>query len=114
MCVCVCVCVCIYALGNEPGADLGPLISPEAKQRVCDLVQSGKDEGASVSTFSSVCGVWCWVDVCCSLLSAVLVQVVLDGRDIVVPGYEKGNFVGPTIITEVKVCAAISWCQSGL
>ena len=40
------------------------------------------------------------------VLSAVLVQVVLDGRDIVVQGYEKGNFVGPTIISDVKVCAA--------
>lgn len=36
--------------GAEPGADLGPLISPEAKQRVHDLVQSGLDEGAKVST----------------------------------------------------------------
>lgn len=36
-------------LGDQPGADLGPLISPEAKQRVCELVQSGVDEGASVS-----------------------------------------------------------------
>jgi len=27
---------------------LGPLISPEAKQRVCDLVQTGVDEGAKV------------------------------------------------------------------
>lgn len=35
--------------GDQPGADLGPLISPEAKQRVCDLVQSGVDEGAKVS-----------------------------------------------------------------
>lgn len=35
-------------IGTEQGADLGPLISPEAKQRVCDLVQSGVDEGAEV------------------------------------------------------------------
>ena len=35
-------------LGDQPGADLGPLISPEAKQRVCDLVQTGVDEGAKV------------------------------------------------------------------
>ncbi|XP_065843392.1 probable methylmalonate-semialdehyde/malonate-semialdehyde dehydrogenase [acylating], mitochondrial [Oscarella lobularis] len=61
--------------GDQPGADLGPLISPEAKQRVCDLVQSGADEGASIE---------------------------LDGRDIVVAGYEKGNFVGPTVLTNVK------------
>lgn len=34
--------------GTEPGADLGPLISPQAKQRVHDLVQCGVDEGAKV------------------------------------------------------------------
>lgn len=34
--------------GDQPGADLGPLISPEAKDRVCNIVQSGVDEGAKV------------------------------------------------------------------
>lgn len=61
--------------GDQPGTDLGPLISPQAKERVLSLVQSGVDEGASL---------------------------VLDGRDIVVQGYEKGNFVGPTILSDVK------------
>jgi len=61
--------------GWEPGADLGPVISPASKQRICDLVESGVKEGA---------------------------QLILDGRKIKVPGYEKGNFVGPTILTGVK------------
>lgn len=61
--------------GHEPGADLGPLISPAAKQRVLELIQSGIDQGA---------------------------QLLLDGRGIKVPGYEKGNFVGPTILHGVK------------
>lgn len=61
--------------GHVAGADLGPLISPESKNRVCDLIQSGIDEGANV---------------------------LLDGRDISVPGYEKGNFVGPSVIHDVK------------
>lgn len=61
--------------GDQPNADLGPVISPEAKKRICDLVQSGVDEGA---------------------------QLLLDGRDVKVPGYENGNFVGPTILTGVK------------
>ncbi|XP_052275637.1 methylmalonate-semialdehyde dehydrogenase [acylating], mitochondrial-like isoform X3 [Dreissena polymorpha] len=61
--------------GHEPDADLGPLISPAAKQRVCSLIQSGVDEGA---------------------------QLLLDGRNIKVPGYDKGNFVGPTILHNVK------------
>ncbi|CAL1545790.1 unnamed protein product [Lymnaea stagnalis] len=60
--------------GTEPDADLGPLISPEAKKRVCDLVQSGVDAGA---------------------------KLLLDGRNIEVKGYEKGNFVGPTILHQV-------------
>lgn len=61
--------------GHEPDADLGPLISPQSKVRVCNLVESGVNEGA---------------------------DLVLDGRDISVPGYEKGNFVGPTILHNVK------------
>ena len=65
-----------YRAGHEKDADLGPLISPQAKQRVCDLVQSGVKDG-------------------CELL--------LDGRDIKVKGYEKGNFVGPTVLHKVQV-----------
>ena len=34
--------------GHEPDADLGPLISPESKQRVEHLIQSAVDEGADV------------------------------------------------------------------
>ncbi|XP_059160310.1 methylmalonate-semialdehyde dehydrogenase [acylating], mitochondrial-like [Physella acuta] len=60
--------------GTEPDADLGPLISPDAKKRVCDLIQSGVDAGA---------------------------KLLLDGRNIVVKGYERGNFVGPTILHQV-------------
>lgn len=61
--------------GHEPDADLGPLISPQAKKRVCDLIQSGIDQGA---------------------------ELLLDGRNVKVPGYENGNFVGPTILHKVK------------
>ncbi|KAK8605923.1 hypothetical protein V6N13_102688 [Hibiscus sabdariffa] len=60
--------------GVEPDADLGPVISKEAKERICRLVQSGVDGGA---------------------------KLLLDGRNIVVPGYEKGNFIGPTILSGV-------------
>ncbi|KAI2654564.1 Methylmalonate-semialdehyde dehydrogenase [acylating], mitochondrial [Labeo rohita] len=34
--------------GDQPGADVGPLISPQAKERVNSLIQSGVDEGAKV------------------------------------------------------------------
>ena len=75
-----CLSLSLYSVhivtGNAPDADLGPLISPAAKKRVLDLVQSGVDEGA---------------------------ELLLDGRDITVPGYENGNFVGPTYLHNVKV-----------
>ncbi|KAI2805974.1 hypothetical protein BLOT_004985 [Blomia tropicalis] len=62
--------------GSEPNADLGPVISPESKNRILSLIQSGIDEGA---------------------------KVILDGRNIKVSDkYVNGNFVGPTIISEVK------------
>jgi len=61
----------------EPGADLGPLVTREAKKRVEGLIAKGEDEGA---------------------------KVILDGRGIVIPGYENGNFVGPTVIHHVEVC----------
>ena len=69
----------LHSTGDQPGTDVGPLISPDAKKRVLHLIQTGVDEGASL---------------------------VLDGRDVVVQGYEKGNFVGPTILTDVQVCSS--------
>ncbi|GAB0092758.1 Probable methylmalonate-semialdehyde dehydrogenase [Sergentomyia squamirostris] len=61
--------------GHVPGTDLGPVISPQSKDRIHSLIQSGIEEGA---------------------------KCALDGRGIKVPNYEKGNFVGPTILTDVK------------
>lgn len=61
--------------GFEPGADLGPLISPHAKTRVESIIQSVNDEGG---------------------------KILLDGRGIKVPGYEKGNFIGPTVVEAVR------------
>ena len=50
------------------------MISPEAKTRIEGLVQSGVDEGA---------------------------KLLLDGRNVKVTGYPNGNFVGPTILSNV-------------
>ncbi|KAG6858426.1 Methylmalonate-semialdehyde dehydrogenase [acylating] mitochondrial, partial [Termitomyces sp. Mi166 len=57
--------------GFEDGADLGPLISPAAKQRVVGLISSAEEEGG---------------------------KILLDGRNLIVPAYPDGNFVGPTVI----------------
>ncbi|KAK6135651.1 hypothetical protein DH2020_030616 [Rehmannia glutinosa] len=60
--------------GTEPCVDLGPVISKQVKERISRVVQTFVDNGA---------------------------RLVLDGRKIVVPKYELGNFVGPTILTDV-------------
>ncbi|KAA0910568.1 CoA-acylating methylmalonate-semialdehyde dehydrogenase [Pusillimonas sp. ANT_WB101] len=61
-------------IGSDSSADLGPLVSPTAQKRVEGLIQKGVDEGA---------------------------ELLLDGRNLTVKGYEKGNFVGPTIFNGV-------------
>ena len=61
--------------GMEKGADLGPVVSKNAKQRILGLVEDGIKEGAKLE---------------------------LDGRGIKVQGYEQGNFIGPTIFSAVK------------
>ncbi|EEH45414.2 methylmalonate-semialdehyde dehydrogenase (acylating) [Paracoccidioides brasiliensis Pb18] len=61
--------------GFEEGADLGPVISPESKKRIEDLIASAEKEGATI---------------------------LLDGRGYKPAKYPNGNWVGPTIITNVK------------
>jgi len=60
--------------GSEKGADLGPVVSKNAKNRILGLIEDGIEEGAKLE---------------------------LDGRAIKVNGYEKGNFIGPTIFSAV-------------
>ncbi|WP_395474037.1 CoA-acylating methylmalonate-semialdehyde dehydrogenase, partial [Pseudomonas aeruginosa] len=60
--------------GVEPGTDIGPVVSCAALDRISGLIATGIEEGA---------------------------QLVLDGRNPSVPGYQDGNFVGPTIFSGV-------------
>lgn len=59
---------------DDPKSAYGPLISPQAVTRVSNLIQSGIDQGA---------------------------QCLLDGRGCVVEGYPDGNWLGPTLFTDV-------------
>jgi malonate-semialdehyde dehydrogenase (acetylating)/methylmalonate-semialdehyde dehydrogenase len=61
--------------GGEKGTDVGPVISKTAKQRILGLVEEGVKAGAKLE---------------------------LDGRNVKVPGYEQGNFIGPTIFSGVQ------------
>ncbi|WP_295517585.1 CoA-acylating methylmalonate-semialdehyde dehydrogenase [uncultured Pseudomonas sp.] len=60
--------------GHEHNTDVGPLISCQALDRVSGLIERGVSEGATLE---------------------------LDGRNIQVERYEKGNFVGPTLFSGV-------------
>jgi len=60
--------------GTNREADLGPLVSPQAQARVESLIASGVEQGATL---------------------------MLDGRGVKVDGYPNGNFVGPTLFTNV-------------
>ncbi|MFT3945805.1 MAG: CoA-acylating methylmalonate-semialdehyde dehydrogenase [Agriterribacter sp.] len=50
---------------------MGPVITPESKTRINGLIEKGIGEGG---------------------------KVLVDGRNAKIPGYEKGNFIQPTII----------------
>jgi len=54
---------------------MGPVISAKAKQFILSMIDTGVKEGA---------------------------ELLLDGRNIKVPGYEKGYFVGATVFGNVK------------
>src|SRR5207237_3548649 len=60
--------------GLEDGVQMGPVITPQSKDRVESLIGLGEKQGA---------------------------KVLLDGRNPKVPRYESGNFVSPTILDDV-------------
>jgi malonate-semialdehyde dehydrogenase (acetylating)/methylmalonate-semialdehyde dehydrogenase len=60
--------------GDQPGVEMGPLVTRQHLERVRGYVEAGESEGA---------------------------MLVADGRDIVVDGYENGYFLGPTLFDRV-------------
>ncbi|HBT91057.1 MAG TPA: methylmalonate-semialdehyde dehydrogenase (CoA acylating) [Ruminococcaceae bacterium] len=65
----------VVGCSYDPKTKLGPVVNEKHKQSICNWIQKGVEEGA---------------------------ELVLDGRNIVVPGFEKGFFVGPTIFDHVE------------
>jgi len=59
---------------DDKEAMLGPIVSKKAKDRVVALIDAGQKEGA---------------------------KLLLDGRNVKVPGFDGGNFVGPTLFDNV-------------
>lgn len=65
----------VVGCGGDQESKVGPLIDASAKNKVCGAIQRAIEERATV---------------------------LLDGRDVKVPDYPDGNFVGPTILTGVE------------
>jgi malonate-semialdehyde dehydrogenase (acetylating)/methylmalonate-semialdehyde dehydrogenase len=65
----------VVSEGTDPDADMGPLITPQAKERVERIIGEAEDDGCTLVT---------------------------DGRDFLVKGNEEGFFVGPTVLDDVK------------
>ncbi|MFC1996288.1 CoA-acylating methylmalonate-semialdehyde dehydrogenase [Chloroflexota bacterium] len=64
----------VVGCGLDDGVQMGPVITPQSKARIQGIIEQGLQEGA---------------------------ELVLDGRDVSIPGYEKGNFLSPTILGNV-------------
>ena len=65
---------------DDASAGYGPIISKVARERVLGLIRQGKEEGATC---------------------------LLDGSECVVEGFPDGNWVGPTLFTDVTTDMAI-------
>jgi len=60
--------------GLDESVDMGPVVTKDAKKRILGYIEKGVEEGA---------------------------KLLLDGRNVVVPDYPNGYFIGPTIFDEV-------------
>ncbi|MCV2395028.1 CoA-acylating methylmalonate-semialdehyde dehydrogenase [Actinotalea sp. M2MS4P-6] len=63
------------AEGMTPDADMGAIITKDAVERITGLITSAEEEGA---------------------------EILVDGRNFTVEGYEGGNWLGPTLIDKVR------------
>ncbi|TDE14579.1 CoA-acylating methylmalonate-semialdehyde dehydrogenase [Dyadobacter psychrotolerans] len=62
--------------GLDSEVQMGPVITAESKNRVNHLIDKGIQEGG---------------------------RVIVDGRNVQVPGFEQGNFIAPTIIEDIPL-----------
>jgi malonate-semialdehyde dehydrogenase (acetylating)/methylmalonate-semialdehyde dehydrogenase len=67
--------------GLEPGTEMGPVISSESRERIEGLIAKGVAEGA---------------------------KPLVDGRGTQVPGYERGNFIRPTVLADVDPASELA------
>jgi len=66
----------VVGYGLDDGVQMGPVITPASKQRIEGLIAKALSDGA---------------------------EMVVDGRGAVIPGYEKGNFLRPTVFSDLPL-----------
>ena len=60
---------------DDPEAEMGPIVTKESFDKITNLINEGEKDGANL---------------------------VVDGRNLTLQGYEKGNFMGGTLFDNVK------------
>ncbi len=71
----------VTGYGLEEGVQMGPVISPESRQRIASLIEKAIAEGA---------------------------RAVVDGRNPDIPKYRKGNFIRPTILDDLPFSSGVT------
>jgi len=66
----------IVGCGLDEGVEMGPVISPESRTRIEELIQRAADEGA---------------------------RLLVDGRGASIEGFERGYFLRPTVLDQVPI-----------
>lgn len=71
----------VVGYGLEEGVQMGPVITAQSRDRIETLIQKGTEEGATV---------------------------LVDGRQPLIPDYERGYFVRPTILRDINPAGEIA------
>lgn len=71
----------VTGYGLDPAVQMGPVISPQSKLRIESLVAQAAADGA---------------------------KVIVDGRGAVIPGYEQGNFIRPTVLADLPAASEVA------
>jgi len=71
----------VVGYGLDSGVQMGPVISPQSLRRIESLIAQAVSDGA---------------------------EMVVDGRGARIPGYEKGNFLRPTVIGDLPLSSAVA------
>jgi malonate-semialdehyde dehydrogenase (acetylating)/methylmalonate-semialdehyde dehydrogenase len=71
----------VTGYGLDEGVQMGPVISPESRERIVGLIDKAVSQGA---------------------------RTLVDGRQVDIPGYRRGNFVRPTILDGLPFTSEIT------